>query len=87
MQAVDISLTIPVFVSFIFVDSRDRTTTITIHVDIIASDSAVGRLFVLYLSTAFNALSTVQFVNLYIKCFFHEIRGPWIGFEVDKRSK
>lgn len=70
-NAVDVSLTIPVFVSLNFVESCDRTTTITIHTDIFASeDSAVGGLYVLYLSTVFNALSTVQFINLYIKFFF-----------------
>jgi hypothetical protein len=47
-NAVDISLTIPALVNLIFCDSCDRTTTITIHVEIFTSeDSAVGRLFVL----------------------------------------
>jgi len=48
LDPVGISLTIPALVSLIFCDSCDRITTITIHVEIFASeDSAVGRFFVL----------------------------------------
>jgi len=73
-NAVDISLTIPALVNLIFCDSCDRTTTITIHVEIFTSeDSAV----VSYLFYNYRQ-SLVRLQEFNLLTFI--IRSIWVGF-------
>jgi len=72
---------IPVFASC------DRTTTITIHVDIFASeDTAVSGLFVPYLSTAINA-STVQVLTFTLNVFFIKSAAFGLDLRVPKSGE